>query len=94
MVAPVHFLDLDPLSAADLAAILDLAIALKAEWQDGGNAPIYMARRWHDLSEAFAAHARQFRDGNAASGAVTLSIWGQARSIWASAKARQMWRAF
>lgn len=35
-----HFIDLADWSSADIRALLDRALALKAEWQAGGNAPV------------------------------------------------------
>lgn len=36
-----HFIDLCDWSSSDLREILDLALSLKAEWQNGGNQPLF-----------------------------------------------------
>jgi ornithine carbamoyltransferase len=35
-----HFLDLESWTSAELMELLDVAVSLKAEWQDGGNKPL------------------------------------------------------
>ena len=56
-----HFLDLASCSSDELQDLIDLALRLKAEWRDGGNAPSLQGKTLGMIiPEAVLAHPRIF----------------------------------